>query len=440
MRSRRRQRQRQTPKVDAQSSSEGVEKLAALIKTVKLSECSGEDLIDLISHEFTAKIIFCFVILVLIGQLVGDPIQCWCPAQFTVAYEAYTKNYCWIKNTYYIPMLETIPHDIQTRQEAEITYYQWVPLILMLEALLFKIPHLVWKMCHKGSGLCLSQVCELANDIPMSSKDDYIDAIEHMSDLLDRWLLAQRQYNHDFTTRVKALMSRILVFMCNKREGTYLTALYLTVKVLYLGNVIAQFFLLNAFMANDYNMFGFEYLMMMRSGIPMKESPRFPRITLCDFEIRELQNIQRWTVQCVLPVNLFYEKIFIFLWFWFFAVACLSGLSLLKWVILIVVKRNNYQYVKKYLTLSRKLDSAVDRKLCRRFAENYLRDDGCFVARIIGMNSNDMVLTDLLKAMWINFKIREHPQQAECGGDSEDEQKALEKEKMPLEFEGHNMH
>lgn len=414
--------------------------LGAVPSFKKLSSSRSDDWIDRLNHIYTVFLLVIFAVLVSTGQFVGDPIHCWCPAQFTGAFEAYTKNYCWIKNTYFIPMMDTIPVDIHKRQDAEITYYQWVPLILLFQAFLFKLPNVIWKMLNGGSGLNLDKICKLSDDTQWGSPDDRKSTISNLAFFLDRWLLTHRSYKNNMLVRAKAKAAHLFCFLCNKREGTFLTALYLCIKVLFLANIIGQFFLLNAFMATDYNMYGFEYIKMMSTGESMRESPRFPRVTLCDFQIRQLQNIQRWTVQCVLPINLFNEKIFIFLWFWFFFIALLSGFNLVKWMFLIVFKRNNYMYVKKYLTITDKMQTASDKKLCRRFAESYLRDDGCFVARMIGTNSTDMVITDLLDAMWVNYRMREEPKAPEYTPDDE-EAKLLEKEKdvhNPLNFRGNS--
>ena len=67
---------------------------------------------------------------------------------------------------------------------------------------------------------------------------------------------------------------------------------YLFVKLLYCINVVAQFFLLNAFLSMEYNVFGFEVLDRIRKGMDISYSVRFPRVTLCDFLIRQMTNVQ----------------------------------------------------------------------------------------------------------------------------------------------------
>lgn len=60
---------------------------------------------------------------------------------------------------------------------------------------------------------------------------------------------------------------------------------------------------------------------------------------------------QPHTVQCVLPLNLFNEKIFLFLWFWFILVTVITCSNLLFWFWRSLFQRNRTFFVKKYLTV-----------------------------------------------------------------------------------------
>ncbi|XP_045181888.2 innexin unc-9-like isoform X2 [Mercenaria mercenaria] len=384
------------------------------LKRFGSSRC--DDWVDRLNHVHTSLLLLTLAILISTTHLVGSPIKCWVPAEFddedehTNSFEHYIHNYCWMRNTYYIPMLDVIPTDVSRRQEEEITYYQWVPLILLLQAFLFKLPFILWKMLHVASGLNLSSLCKTAELTQCTSPEDRKGAIESLVFVMEKWIHSHQPYKHNALARAKARFSHVFCFYCNKREGTFLTGLYLFIKVLYFANVVGQIFLLNAFITTDQgSMYGLEWLQSFRSGSKVMESQRFPRVTLCDFLIRQMNNVQRYTVQCVLPINLFNEKIFLFLWFWFCFVAILSGYNFIKWIILIVVKRNNYDYVKKYLKLGGRTLQASDKQLCKKFAEKYLRDDGCFVARMVGMNSTDMVIMDMFSDLFAEYKERQKP-------------------------------
>jgi len=207
------------------------------------------------------------------------------------SYVAYTKSYCWIKNTYYLPMHDTIPSNNDSHQEMELTYYQWIPLILLFMALLFKFPSLFWRMLNGYSGINMNKLVELAGSTQVADQKKRNQTVEHLSLYMDRWLEANRQYHWNAFVRMRQRASKFC-FLCNKREGTFLTGLYLFTKLIYVVNIISQFFIVNAFLGGFFEMWGIEAINSLATEAVTKESKRFPRVTLCDFQIRQLQNIQ----------------------------------------------------------------------------------------------------------------------------------------------------
>lgn len=57
-------------------------------------------------------------------------------------------------------------------------------------------------------------------------------------------------------------------------------------KLMFLANVVGQFFLLDAFMGGFYSYYGIEALKTLAYEHEIKESKRFPRVTMCSFSIR----------------------------------------------------------------------------------------------------------------------------------------------------------
>lgn len=185
--------------------------------------------------------------------------------------------------------------------------------------------------------------------------------------------------------------------------------LYLINKALYFANALLQLFILSTFLGSDYYLYGVKVMVDLITGRDWSvTAKRFPHVTLCDFEIRQMGNVHRHTVQCVLPINLFNEKIYICLWFWFIFVALVTFLSLIRWIWTVGFRYSRTGYVKKHLKIMGRFnrDSDRDYKLANKFTECYLRLDGIFVLKLVAKNSTDLVVADIVAALWDNYKTK----------------------------------
>ena len=57
-------------------------------------------------------------------------------------------------------------------RERKITYYQWVPIILMLQAGMFTIPYALWRMLSSRSGIDLAAIVGAARSSQALSSHD----------------------------------------------------------------------------------------------------------------------------------------------------------------------------------------------------------------------------------------------------------------------------
>lgn len=288
------------------------------------------------------------------------------------------------------------------------TYYQWVPIILLFQALLFKSPNILWRLLNGYSGIKIEKMSVLTDDALMSSPEEREKKVEQMAKYIHNWISSEKDYRQNFFTCIRQKLSCLLCFFIGKRDGKFLTGFYIFVKFLYCINCVGQFFLLNAFMGMDYNNFGFEVIDYYMKHGEWKPSPRFPRETLCDFTIRQLKNHQRYTIQCVMPLNLLNEKIFIFEWFWFFLLTILTFINLISWVYYGSCGDNNIRYIKHHLKMCKEIHCQNDTILARLFAKKYLRDDGVFILRVLEKNAPSMITKDLVFHLWSLFREQQH--------------------------------
>uniref|UniRef100_A0A914HI00 Innexin n=1 Tax=Globodera rostochiensis TaxID=31243 RepID=A0A914HI00_GLORO len=338
-----------------------------------------DDIVDRLNYYYTPMLFIVFALTLSAKQYVGQPIQCWIPAQFTGAWEQYSENYCFVQNTYFLPLNHYIPQDIEQREEKEIGYYQWVPFVLGLQGILFYLPSLVWRIFNWQSGVAVKGIIQMCEDVGNMQVDKRRSSVEvvatHIRDSL----------------KMQQTLSKGFLLSCLFRRGTYLNWLYLVIKMLYLFQVVCQFFVLNSFLGTSYTFWGFEILRDLAHGHEWQESGHFPRVTMCDFEVRVLGNKHRHTVQCVLMINMFNEKVYLFVWWWLLLVGVATFLSFTYWL---TTPRQNE-------------DDPNEKRAIGKFVNSYLRSDGVFLLRLISSNAGDLITTDIVFQLWHMFLTEE---------------------------------
>ncbi len=189
-----------------------------------------------------------------------------------------------------------------------------MPFILLSQAVFFYIPHIAWRALSRRSGIDVRDIVEAAGNY--KSVDKYENRQKYMSYMLtavDQYVDDPRRRKESRTT---IMIRRVLSGVCclsGKFLGNYLMVLYLFIKLVFIANCISQLFLLNLLLGHEFHKFGFELLEKIINGKGWDTGSRiFPKISMCDFRIREVGNPKvshRYTVQCVLPINLFNQQI-----------------------------------------------------------------------------------------------------------------------------------
>lgn len=382
--------------------------LKSVLSVGELKPHVDDDCVDRLSHRSTVVVLVCFAFVVSTKQFVGDPICCWCPAEFTPSQRHYANAVCWVSNTYYLPIDETIPSDVNLallgpqHSRRVICYYQWVPLMLIFQAMMSFSPCLVWRFLNQRSGVNLNSIMGAAR---VCSETSYLQlreaAVRYIVNHIDRCLLAQRDHRTGCCVRIKQLVAKMCCLVGGRIYGNYLVTAYLSVKVLYLANAVGQIYLLESFLAVDYRWYGAHVVERLIRGLDWSPSDRFPRVTLCQFDVRHQSRVHYYVVQCTLTINLFNEKIFLVIWFWYVVVALVTFVSILSWLFRSLYWPGQVQYVRKQLLAVDKRHREPD--VLVKFTENYLRRDGNFVLRLVAINMGHVVASEILCGLWSNY-------------------------------------
>jgi hypothetical protein len=119
------------------------------------------------------------------------------------------------------------------RKDNKLNYYQWTPFIILLMALFFYLPRLIWRTLSVRSGIDLLDLVEAADDTKKVKEfDERDELIKHIVDTIDMYVDdARRQI--DAESRRASLLRKIFQLVCcmtGKFLGNYFITLYMFIK------------------------------------------------------------------------------------------------------------------------------------------------------------------------------------------------------------------
>jgi hypothetical protein len=128
----------------------------------------------------------------------------------------------------------------------------------------------------------------------------------------------------------------------------------------------------------------------------------FPRESACDFRIRANIDslVHNYTVQCVLPINLYNEQLFTLLWAWFWLICIANCYDFTVWCYRLT-PGSRYNYIRSRIRF-RYSENSVKRTL-NSFVYEYLSFDGVFVLRIMSLSISDCVTHEIIQTLWQNY-------------------------------------
>ncbi|KAL8565494.1 hypothetical protein ACOMHN_049470 [Nucella lapillus] len=382
-----------------------------------------DDAVDRLHHNASLLLLLVFAGGTALQEYAGEPINCWTPNTYPQDhYTDHVNGFCW---THPLRYPESSQEAILAQRRVVnfgTAFYRWVTLIFVLQGVLFKLPNVVWNYLNRESGASLTKLKDLLTEAQLNKEERHL-RMDEAAQYLHSWLAAYR------TPSPRRMLGReirklaCLFQSCGRRSGKYLCVVYLTVKALYLLNVVGNFILLTVFLDAEFWRYGVTVLNEILVNGDWHDPINFPRLLICDFTLHQggdqatnsgvtasadkAGDSKVHTVQCVLSINMILEKLFVLQWFWLVTLTILTIITFITWSVYTVCACAPYLFARKYMKSLMYRGKDDDARSGQRFVKNYLREDGIFILRMVDANTDQMVAKELVQHLWDNFRARD---------------------------------
>ncbi|XP_048768543.2 innexin-11-like [Ostrea edulis] len=343
---------------------------------------SSESWVDTLNGRWTPLLFLILGIVAFFGPLFFSPIECAFPSEFTTQDIRYGKSKCYEATQIrkfrdfggnLDPEVTTVDDD----SDGQRTLYQYVAIILIVQALFLRIPFILWKLGEKRLGIHF-----IAGTENQGGDRKYVG--KRIAVYLEQWIKNRK---------VNILSIGAFTFF------------HFFIKILYFVSVCVHYGLLDGFLKQENETsFGSQLLGNIRENniSVFQTSPVFPRHVMCSYSIRFLQNIRIYSVQCNLPLNPYLELIMAVAWWWLvFSIAVIVADGVL-YLFGAVIPYFRIWFVEANL-MKRELETSTqiltDQQIWK-FANNTLGEDVIAFLQQMQSNNNGCVVMETITELW----------------------------------------
>lgn len=252
-------------------------------------------------------------------------------------------------------------------------YYQYIPIILFLQAVFFYLPHYIWKNWENGR---LGTVCKQLYDNRMSPSE-FIDSNYPLIDYL------QNTFRYSKSLVYKYYFCHFLLLL-------NIIAQILVLNVIFNGHYITYGIDVLYYLLIDNDIYGLRGINGESSDINNPMDFVFPKVTSCT--VKTLSQAGKIADEsgflCALPLNILHDKFFLILWFWLLKLAVATVVQIIfdtMYIILPVVRRYTFERrFGRYLTGESRYSTSLTEM---------------FILDLIGSNSDQFAFSSLLKKL-----------------------------------------
>ncbi|XP_063427377.1 innexin-11-like [Mytilus trossulus] len=343
---------------------------------------------DRLNTSLTCGLFLLLSIVTWLRQYIGPNAVCVTPETSAAQLNKYFDNTCWLSRQLLlqhdvipfhnrdVKTLPLIQNENRRFEDMSRSLYQWVPVILVLQAILFRIPYIFVKVCDDLFGIRFSRIM---GSIKSQLKGDGTKPAEDISQFLDQYLRSRAfKYNRFGVLSILLGVSKVLIFII----------------------AFVQLILLDLSLSSPDTRSYMQHIvenLLQNNYSKTVSSPAFPRQIQCLIYIRRAQHLSIYSAQCSLPINEFYEHVCLLLWIWLFMLCLVSFASAFTFLFKALRRSFRERYIMRYLSMS---DVVPEPSNIVSFTTSVLGYDGFLVLEAIGEIYSDVLVRDIVINLW----------------------------------------